>query len=200
MKELQQQRMVKEAQEAQARLHSRMAEWAALSPQQRTLARMNFAESQKVETDDKRAKWEAYQALPPEEKPLWHSHVHEVKSGQLIAPGIPDLAEHELMEKLVRTYGKTWHTWHTDAHAPLPLGVPQLMMGFTADGQLDPARVADRDRRFGISSAQNARNAVLRIMLAIGVTPLLSIVAPGLKRPAAMRGLNRCAAKAVAGG
>jgi hypothetical protein len=52
----------------QARLHSRMAEWAALSPQQRTLARLNFAESQKVQSEDKRAKWEAYQALPPEEK------------------------------------------------------------------------------------------------------------------------------------
>lgn len=52
----------------QARLHSRMAEWAALSPQQRTLARLNFAETQKVNADDKRAKWEAYQALPPEEK------------------------------------------------------------------------------------------------------------------------------------
>jgi len=52
----------------QARLHSRMAEWAALSPQQRTQARMNFAESQAVPADDKKAKWEAYQALPPEEK------------------------------------------------------------------------------------------------------------------------------------
>jgi hypothetical protein len=52
----------------QARLHSRMAEWAVLSPQQRTAARLNFAEAQKVAPDDKRAKWEAYQALPPEEK------------------------------------------------------------------------------------------------------------------------------------
>jgi len=52
----------------QARLHSRMAEWAALSPQQRTLARLNFAESQKLNADDKRAKWEAYQNLSPEEK------------------------------------------------------------------------------------------------------------------------------------
>jgi hypothetical protein len=52
----------------QQRLHSRMAEWAALSPQQRTLARLNFAETQKVAPDDKKAKWEAYQALPPEEK------------------------------------------------------------------------------------------------------------------------------------
>ncbi|MCG2593292.1 DUF3106 domain-containing protein [Ramlibacter sp. XY19] len=52
----------------QARLHSRMAEWAALSPQQRTQARLNFAEAQTLPSDDKRAKWEAYQALPPEEK------------------------------------------------------------------------------------------------------------------------------------
>jgi len=52
----------------QARLHSRMAEWAVLSPQQRNTARLNFAEAQKVAPDDKRAKWEAYQALSPEEK------------------------------------------------------------------------------------------------------------------------------------
>jgi Protein of unknown function (DUF3106) len=48
----------------QARLHSRMTEWAALSPQQRTLARLNFAEAQKVAPTDKRA----YQALSPDEK------------------------------------------------------------------------------------------------------------------------------------
>ena len=52
----------------QALLHSRMTEWAALSPQQRTLARLNFAEAQHVSPSDKRAKWEAYQALSPEEK------------------------------------------------------------------------------------------------------------------------------------
>ena len=50
------------------RLHSRMAEWAALSPQQRTQARLNFAETQKVPVDDRKAKWEAYQALSAEEK------------------------------------------------------------------------------------------------------------------------------------
>ncbi|HEY8358161.1 MAG TPA: DUF3106 domain-containing protein [Ramlibacter sp.] len=56
------------AQPEQALLHSRMAEWAALSPQQRTQARLNFAESKTVPADDKKAKWEAYQALPAEEK------------------------------------------------------------------------------------------------------------------------------------
>ena len=47
----------------QAKLHSRMTEWAALSPQQRTQARLNFAETKQLSPDDKKAKWEAYQAL-----------------------------------------------------------------------------------------------------------------------------------------
>jgi hypothetical protein len=99
-----------------------------------------------------------FAGLPAAEKPMWHSHVHEVKSGQLIAPGIPELAEHELMEKLIHTYGKTWHTWHTDLDKELPLGMPQLMMGFTADGQADAAMVETRDRRFGVESAEKRRN------------------------------------------
>jgi hypothetical protein len=98
-----------------------------------------------------------FQTLPAAEKALWHSHVHEVKSGQLVAPGIPQPAEHALMQKLVGTYGKTWHTWHTDLHQALPLGVPQLMMGFTQDGQADAAMVAARDKRFGIDSQAKRR-------------------------------------------
>jgi hypothetical protein len=93
-----------------------------------------------------------FSGLPSAEKSLWHSHVHEVKAGQLIAPGIPEVAEHALMAKLIHTYGKTWHTWHTDSHEQLPVGMPQLMMGFTADGQSDSALVEARDRRFGIDS------------------------------------------------
>lgn len=52
----------------QAKLHSRMSEWAALSPQQRTQARLNFGQTQQLSPDDKKAQWEAYQALPSEEK------------------------------------------------------------------------------------------------------------------------------------
>lgn len=95
---------------------------------------------------------ELFAGLPAEEKALWHSHVHEVKSGALVAPGLPEVAEHALMQKLVGTYGKTWHTWHTDQDLELPYGVPQLMMGFTADGQADPAMMAARDERLGIDS------------------------------------------------
>lgn len=56
------------APQEQAKLHSRMNEWVALSPQQRAQARLNFGETQGVSADDKKAKWEAYQALSPEEK------------------------------------------------------------------------------------------------------------------------------------
>jgi hypothetical protein len=93
-----------------------------------------------------------FAGLSPLEKSLWHSHVHEVKSGQLMAPGIPAVAEHALMEKLIHTYGKTWHTWHTDLDKTLPLGIPQLMMGFTADGQANAAMVRARDQRLGVES------------------------------------------------
>src|SRR5690606_4193381 len=96
--------------------------------------------------------------LPDEEKKLWHSHHHEVKSGSLIAPGIPQVAEHELMEKLASTYGKTIHTWHTDQQRTLPLGAPMIMMGFTKDGQLRDELLSARDERFDISTEDIRKN------------------------------------------
>lgn len=99
-----------------------------------------------------------FKQLPEEEKTLWHSHHYEVKSGALIAPGIPEIAEHELMEKLVSTYGKTIHTWHTDQLRDLPLGSPMIMMGFTKDGQILPTLMEERDKRFGISTFGKKKN------------------------------------------
>ena len=99
-----------------------------------------------------------FATLPSGEKALWHSHVHEVKSGQLIAPNIPEPAEHALMQKLIHTYGKTWHTWHTDLDKQLPIGVPQLMMGFTQDGQADTEMVKARDQRFRVASDKKKRD------------------------------------------
>ena len=51
-----------------ATLQGRMTEWANLTPAQRTQARLNFGEVRKVPADEKRAKWEEYQALPEEER------------------------------------------------------------------------------------------------------------------------------------
>jgi hypothetical protein len=99
-----------------------------------------------------------FKTLPEEEKKLWHSHHYEVKSGTLIAPGIPEVAEHELMEKLVSTYGKTIHTWHTDQQRTLPIGSPMIMMGFTKDGQINTKPVQERDKRFNIKTADKKKS------------------------------------------
>jgi hypothetical protein len=94
-----------------------------------------------------------FNQLPAAEKQLWHSHRYEVISGLLSAPGASPAAEKELMAKLATTYGKTWTLWQVDRGDQLPLGLPKLMMGFTADGQLDPKLVAARDREQHLDSA-----------------------------------------------
>lgn len=52
----------------QLTLHSRMREWALLSPQQRNQARLNFTETKKIAPEDKAARWQTYQSLSIEEK------------------------------------------------------------------------------------------------------------------------------------
>ena len=54
--------------EEKSMIQGRMREWAALSPQQRSMARLNFADVKQLPQDEKRTKWEAYQALSPEAK------------------------------------------------------------------------------------------------------------------------------------
>jgi Protein of unknown function (DUF3106) len=56
----------------QTTMHSRMNEWVTMSPQERAQARLNFAKTKELSTelttDEKKAKWETYQALSSEEK------------------------------------------------------------------------------------------------------------------------------------
>lgn len=52
----------------QATMHSRMTEWAGLSQSQRAQARLNFADTKQVDTRQKAANWQAYQALSADEK------------------------------------------------------------------------------------------------------------------------------------
>jgi hypothetical protein len=93
-----------------------------------------------------------YEQLPEDEKKYWHSHVYEVKSGMLVAPRLPEMAEHMDMAKLVDTYGKTWHMWQVDRGDPLPYGPANLMMSFTKDGQIDPRLLAEKDKITGVST------------------------------------------------
>jgi len=94
--------------------------------------------------------------LPEDERRLWHGHHHDVVSGQLVAPGLPEAAERALVTKLAGTYGKTWQTWNTERH-DLPLGTPALLAASTADGQLRCSLLAARDHRLGTSTEARRR-------------------------------------------
>ncbi|KJZ69476.1 hypothetical protein HIM_11138 [Hirsutella minnesotensis 3608] len=96
----------------------------------------------------------AFQSLPAEERQLWHSHAFEVTSGFLIQPQLPEPVDHTIMKDvLVDTYGKTFQTWRYDKqNSPVPLGIPELVMGYTADEQIVPDFVQSRDGLFGCNT------------------------------------------------
>lgn len=97
-----------------------------------------------------------FESLPEDEKPYWHPHNYEILSGQLVAPGIPSLAEKELMRRKMNSYGKTWHVWSTGSQQhsgdALPLGPAMLAWSFNRDGEADPALLQSRDERLGMES------------------------------------------------
>lgn len=99
-----------------------------------------------------------FDSLPQDEKKFWHPHNGEILSGQLVAPGIPQAAEHALMKKKMNSYGKTWHVWNTGhpgtAGDALPLGPPMLAWSFSRDGEALPGMVEGRDKRMDIDSAK----------------------------------------------
>lgn len=99
-----------------------------------------------------------FKKLPEDERKYWHSHVCEIKTGVLIAPNVPKIAEHEVMKKLINTYGKTIHTWQIDRGDVLPLGEPQLMMSFTKPEQINWDLVNKRDELLGVSTVETKLN------------------------------------------
>lgn len=50
------------------RIQARMTEWAQLTTEQRSEARVNFQQAKQVAPSDRRSQWEAYQSLSAEEK------------------------------------------------------------------------------------------------------------------------------------
>jgi hypothetical protein len=98
-----------------------------------------------------------FNALPAEERKYWHPHNGEILSGQLVAPGIPAVAEKALMKDKMNSYGKTWHVWHTGMFGMsadrLPLGPAMLAWSFSRDGEAIDAMVKQRDQRLGVDTA-----------------------------------------------
>lgn len=54
--------------EERQRVQARMAEWASMTPSERGRARQNFQELRNLPTQDRHALWEAYRALPDDQR------------------------------------------------------------------------------------------------------------------------------------
>jgi len=50
------------------RVQDRMAAWAAMTPAERTRARVQFQETRSIGAEERQARWQAYQALPEGER------------------------------------------------------------------------------------------------------------------------------------
>ncbi|NGM88062.1 OBAP family protein [Parapusillimonas sp. SGNA-6] len=100
----------------------------------------------------------AFNALPEQERQYWHPHNGEILSGQLVAPGIPEVAEKALMKQKMNSYGKTWHVWNTGHEGmpadALPLGPAVLAWSFNRDGEAKPEMVIRRDKELGTSTEE----------------------------------------------
>src|SRR5204863_8895115 len=70
-----------------ARINARMVEWAKLTPAERGQARMNFEEARQLPAPDRSARWEAYQALPVEQRQQFAARAASAASGSRDSPG-----------------------------------------------------------------------------------------------------------------
>ena len=107
--------------EEQEVLHSRMTEWSSLTNQERAQARANFATVKQVPVDERKAKWEAYQALSDEEKSKLAARAKSAK-----APGAASTIRPVPEQKLVPMPAASQDGQHTPRIqlAPPPAPAP----------------------------------------------------------------------------
>lgn len=69
------------------RLHERMRDWTKLSPIERRDARIAYQFAKQVDAEQRQAKWEAYQALPPEKRQELAEKAAARRKAQAMAAG-----------------------------------------------------------------------------------------------------------------
>nr|WP_316639804.1 DUF3106 domain-containing protein [uncultured Roseateles sp.] len=88
----------------QARVQERMSSWAKLSPVERSQARIGFQQAQQITPESRQAKWEAYQALPPEQRQELADKAAkktEAKIGKAAAPITKPVLDNQAKSNLV---------------------------------------------------------------------------------------------------
>jgi hypothetical protein len=85
----------------QSVMHARMSEWVALSPTQRNQARLNFNAVQNLPKDEKKNKWDEYQALSEAQKRELSAGV--LSPSKTAAPSPKPANAERLVQPAVRT-------------------------------------------------------------------------------------------------
>ena len=127
----------------QALLQTRMTEWAALSPRQRSQARLNFAQTKNLPVEDKRAQWEAYQSLSPEERRRLAANAPKLPKGA--APALKPASSAKLVKPQPKALAPLVHPAPAPAPAhaastaqppitPRPLIDPRTLLPLRYDG------------------------------------------------------------------
>lgn len=125
----------------QTLLQARMTEWAALSPRQRSQARLNFAQTKNLPVEDKRAQWEAYQSLSPEERRRLAANAPKLPKGA--APALKPASSAKLVKPQPKALAPLVHPAPAPAHAasaaqppitPRPLIDPRTLLPLRYDG------------------------------------------------------------------
>ncbi|KAK1379466.1 oil body-associated protein 1A [Heracleum sosnowskyi] len=122
-----------------------------------------------------------FMTLPDDEKRMWHSHEYEVKSGVLFMPGVPGPIQRQDLDKVAKTYGKVIHFWQVDKGDDLPLGIPQVMMALTRDGQLYNNLKQDVETRYNVCFDSERENRKSMTGPMHGIHPMANAGGKGIK-------------------
>lgn len=151
--------------EERSTLQGRMTDWVELTPAQRTQARLNFGEARKLPTDEKKAKWEEYQSLTPEQRQRLAADRPKPPAGT--APALRPVPP----EKILR--------------APLPLAPTPTTDSAPASSRLNRNTLLPRSPAPATAPAP-APAAVRTAPAASQPAPVATATAPGSQAPADM--------------
>ena len=118
-------------------MQARMKEWVALGPVQRNQARLNFNTVQNLSKDEKKSRWDEYQALSKEEK-------RKLSAGALApaktaAPSRTPVAPDRLVQPTVRTVPAAALPPRAPIDRKTLLPLPAAPLAPAEDGQPAPA-------------------------------------------------------------
>jgi hypothetical protein len=117
--------------EEQEKMQARMKEWAKLTPKQRALARLNFAEVQQVTLDERKTKWEAYQSLSRDER-------HELTKGHPPAPNSAAIATRPVPPQKLAVLPTPKSSQPTQLRIDMDLVHPVTLLPLNARGHASP--------------------------------------------------------------